>query len=321
MTEIQLNNLKIEEEITVGELKVGVEFPKTGIITKPLTVTENGVYKGGTEDGQKVVFNPVMVEVKPDKATMVKEFIKARGTAEGLFYMSPLEDVSDLIEWDTFEGQKNLRYLFQKCANLKSLPLFDMSACAGAQDFINGANSIKTIPAYDTSSLITMDGMFRGSAGLEYLPMLNTRRVQYFNYAFSDCKKLREIPAFDARNAISMYRAFYMCTALENIWIRNISKDTQVGSGTSWGHLLTLESLVHLISELRNRGGTQTFTVGSANLEKLANVYVRPVEITDEMRANDDLIDEKLPFEVCESTDEGAVLITQYAKFKNWDIQ
>lgn len=105
-----------------------------------------------------------------------------------------------------------------------------------------------------------------------------------------------------------------------NCYLRNIKTNLQVGSGTSYGHLLTLDSLTHLIYELRDTGSLKTLTVGSANLEKLANVYVKTVDITDEMRAEDDLIDEKLPFVVCESTDEGAMLIIDYAVFKNWDI-
>ena len=38
------------------------------------------------------------------------------------------------------------------------------------------------------------------------------------------------------------------------------------------------------------------------------------------MRAEDDLIDEKLPFEVCESADEGGMLTTDYVGLKNWSI-
>jgi len=102
--------------------------------------------------------------------------------------------------------------------------------------------------------------------------------------------------------------------------LRNIKTNLQVGSGTSYGHLLTVDSLIHLIKELRDTGFSKTLTIGSANLEKLANVYVRTIDITDEMRAEDDLIDEKLPFVVCESTDEGCMLIKDYVNFKNWKL-
>jgi hypothetical protein len=95
-----------------------------------------------------------------------------------------------------------------------------------------------------------------------------------------------------------------------------------VGSGTSYGHLLTVDSLTHLIYELIKQSSSRTLTVGTANLAKLAGVYVKAIDITDEMRAEDDLIDEKKPFVVCESTDDGAMLITDYAStIKNWTIK
>jgi hypothetical protein len=60
--------------------------------------------------------------------------------------------------------------------------------------------------------------------------------------------------------------------------------------------------------------------MASYNIDKLASVYVRLIEVTDEMRSEDDLVDEKKPFEVCNSTDEGAMLITDYVLTKNWAL-
>ena len=114
---------------------------------------------------------------------------------------------------------------------------------------------------------------------------------------------------------------FYLCSALTNCFLRNIKVNLTVGSGTTYGHLLTLESLLFMIKELINVGSSRTFTIGTANLNKLTNVYVKTIEITDEMRAEDEYIDLKLPFEVCESTDEGARLITSYVTSKKWVLK
>jgi len=136
----------------------------------------------------------------------------------------------------------------------------------------------------------------------------------------SRCEALVNVPSYDLRSATTLSDMFRNCVALTECRIKNIGAKLQVGSGSTYGHLLTVESLVHMIGELRTKTSSTTFTIGTTNLEKLANVYVRTIEITDEMRAEDDLIDEKLPFEVCESTDEGATLITDYVGFKNWEL-
>ena len=140
--------------------------------------------------------------------------------------------------------------------------------------------------------------------------------LSMFNY----CSALTSVPQFDVRNVVNLGNTFWACRALTDVRIRNIKANLQVGNGTSWGHLLTVDSLVHLIYELRDTGSSKTLTVGSANLEKLADVYVKLIDITDEMRVEDDLIDEKLPFVICESTDEGAILITDYVAAKNWAL-
>ena len=56
---------------------------------------------------------------------------------------------------------------------------------------------------------------------------------------------------------------------------------------------------------------SQPLTIGSANLEKIAGLYCR---ITDDTH-------EKKPMELCESTDEGAMTLHNYASEKNWLIQ
>ena len=137
---------------------------------------------------------------------------------------------------------------------------------------------------------------------------------------FDGCFALTTIPELNIGNGTNFAAMFRNCYALTNLKIKNIRRSLKISDGTSWGHLLTLESLLFIIGELITATSSQTLTVGSANLEKLANVYVKTIAITDEMRAADANIDAKRPFEVCESTDEGAMPITNYASSKKWAI-
>lgn len=211
---------------------------------------------------------------------------------------------------------------FTRCSLLTKVPLFDTSNAQNAGELFRGCSKLKEVPAFDFSSLTNLYAMFSSCSELEEVPLFKTttEKIQTAHYMFYDCRKLKKIPQFDLRNVTRLDYFSMLCVEITEIWVKNIKGNLQVGFGTSYGHLLTVESLIHLISELRDTGSAKTFTVGSANLEKLANVYVRPIEITDEMREKDDLIDEKLPFEVCESTDEGAIQIVEYAKLKNWNI-
>lgn len=174
--------------------------------------------------------------------------------------------------------------------------------------------NFKNIDTYSAAS------SFRNNVKITRLPLFDTSSCSAFGYFVYGCTKLTTMPAYDVRNSTSFGSTFTNCYALGEVWIKNIKANLQVGSGESYGHLLTVESLIHLIYELRDTGSARTLTVGSANLEKLANVYVKTVEITEEMRAEDDLVDEKLPFVVCESADEGACLIVDYANYKNWEV-
>lgn len=227
----------------------------------------------------------------------IKALIDARRNADYLFSKAPyLTDASEFLSYSDTENATSFENMFSYCEKLQTVPLFDTS---------KGTNFAR---------------MFGSDDNLKALPLFDTSKGTKFSYMLLECYALQTVPEFDFRSGTTFTSCFAFCSALTNCLIKNIKADLAV-SGSTYGHLLTLESLIHLIYELRNTGSSKTLTISSVNLEKLASTYVKLVEITDEMRAEDDLIDEKMPFVVCESTDEGAMLITDYPQLKNWILK
>lgn len=227
----------------------------------------------------------------------LKKLIDGRRSAGHIFQdTSTIKTVDDLINREDTVNAQSMEYMFEGCGYLESVPDLNTSNVTNMWYMFQNCKKITTIPKFDTRKVTTMASMFK--------------------YAY----KLTTIPDLDTRNVGSMSDMFYNCSSLTEIWIKNIKVALQVGSGTSWGHLLTYESLLHLLKELIDTGSSKTLTVGSANLEKLADTYVKLVTITDEMIAEDEFIESKFPFEVCESTDEGAMSVNDYLAGKNWTI-
>jgi hypothetical protein len=142
---------------------------------------------------------------------------------------------------------------------------------------------------------------------------------------FDGCSKLTSAGVIDMRNAKyqpgspSVTKMFEGCTALTDVQLKNIYT---YGVDLSPCINLSLDSIICALKELRlsNRSTFNSFRLGPTNLSKIDNIYVKLIDVTEEMRAEDDLIDEKLPCEVCESTDEGAMLITDYVAQKGWAL-
>lgn len=112
-------------------------------------------------------------------------------------------------------------------------------------------------------------------------------------------------------NEASYNNWFTNCNKLEYLEMTNIRWDLQVGSGNAWGHLLKKECLIKLCQECISSDSLKTLTVGSENLNKLVDVYVRLLE---------DDGSGKVPCEICESADENAMLISEYMVSKNWQL-
>ena len=337
-------DLIVEEDTCEIDCEIEETIDLGNTVVQPLTVTSNGTYTGGEQDGKRVAYNPVTVDVKPT----VKDMIAFRGGASYLFRDAPYEDFTDIIAPDDFSGVTNLKGIFSNCIKAKRIPLINTSSVNNMNsafdycielkevsfsdtskvvDFSNtfiNCKKLVSLPRLDVSSAVNLTSMFNGCMALKEVPFSNAERANTYNSTFCNCQSLLVIPQLDLRNAKNVYRFNLNCFSLVEIWVKNIGLSLQVGSGTTYGHLIKQECLIHLIKELRNTGSAKTLTMGSANLVKITGdnaVYVKLVTITDEMREQDDLIDEKLPFEVCEATDEGAILIDQYVFLKNWEIQ
>lgn len=211
--------------------------------------------------------------------------------------------------------------VFQSCKKLVSASLLNTSNATDMSNLFQACNALTSVPPIDCSSAKNTYQMYSNCSVLSSVTVRNTQNVTNMGSMFANSTKLTTVSGLDMRSVTSNSGIFYLCKQLTTIEAKNIKTALQVGSGTSYGHLLTVDSLVNLCYELCDTGSSKTLTIGTANLEKLANVYVKTIDVTGEMRAEDDLIDEKLPFVRCESTDDGAMLITDYVYEKNWQLK
>lgn len=128
--------------------------------------------------------------------------------------------------------------------------------------------------------------------------------------AFCSCHNLQVLKGLDCKRVYTDEMLHY-CTALTELELFNITESLNM----SQSNLLTVDSLVHTIQELIEITFTRTLTMGSTNLAKLEDVYVR---YTGEDEEDEDNC--KYPCEVCNEDDDGAMSIIEYANNKNWTL-
>ena len=251
----------------------------------------------------------------------VKNFLNAR-TVKFLFYGLDYETIPDTVMGSLdLTSVKDMRDMFNGCSSLTTIPEIDTSNVTQMLRMFNRCSSLTTIPQLNMSKTVSSLQMFNACSSLTEIPPLDTRNVTNMYKMFSGCTSLITISKLDMRSVTEAGGIVLGCTLLENCSFVNIKTNLQVSSGTQYGHLLTVESLLFLIKELIATNSELELTIGVANLNKLSNVYVKLISVTDEMKAEDEFIDQKLPFEVCKSTDEGAMLITDYVRLKKWTLK
>ena len=246
------------------------------------------------------------------------------------------------IESITFEDGSALSGIEQYAftySKLKSITIPDNVTSIGISAF-DSCKSLESVYFGNSQLAEISNGCFGYCTALVNIEI--PRSVTILNqYCFRECKALPSIVLPNTLTRIDK-SIFYTCTGLETITcekgfkpttlnasaftnianLKNLTlRNVQTALTLSGSPLLTLESLLNTIQELWTTTSSKTLTIGSTNIEKLTDVCVKLVDITDEMRADDQYIDNKAPFVQCESTDEGAMLVTEYVTtIKNWKL-
>lgn len=214
--------------------------------------------------------------------------------------------ITEAPEIDTSNGE-DFSYMFNRCGNLLRPPKLNVSKATTLKSMYAYCSSMTEAPELDAPNCNTFSDIFNGCSSLTSISNINTSKGAYFEYAFYNCANLKTIENIDMSNAYKVTYMFDGLPALENLYIYNVDVNLTIGNASS-GTLLTVDSLVHTIKELRKTYGTLTLTMGEANIAKLEGLYCRVLDDTTK----------KMPMELCESTDDGAMTLTEYAALKNW---
>ena len=293
------------------------------------------------------------------KEDMLQKRIDILNKCEYIFYHANQEIVDYCLPRLDLSKLPSLQRMFYYSGATK-IPLFDISnysEIGGLFSYVNNNSNEYELDVshLDFSNVEKIQSTFSGNSGVTKIILpSNMRKVKSLDSCFYGCSKLVEIEGeiLCNENTSSFYNVFSGCSNLEivkpiincrsmpsisyfsdckkltTITLINIKGNVSIGKGdgtnsSDYGHLLTLNSLINIIKELVNVGTTKKLTIGTANLEKIANVYVRRTtegDIPTCASDNSNIELAKAPCEVCESTDEGAMLITAYANSKNWTL-
>ena len=224
----------------------------------------------------------------------------------------------------------NLSNAFTSCrfyGNNKTLTLLNTQNVQQWSSAFDNSN-IENINELDFSGALSNNyhsGVFYNCNYLKEIHIKNTSNIKNFPQSFQGCAVATTIETVDMLNMTNVTSLFTGCAKLENLTLKNIKVNLQIGSGTSWGHLLTNESLLNTAKELWDNtnnalGGARTLTMATASKTNIQSIYVKLITPTAEQEAEDPYINNKKPCVECASTDEGAMTLEEYIISKGWAI-
>lgn len=247
-----------------------------------------------------------------------------RNIGDGVDFQSTFSSCGSMTHSEPINLGKptKLYATFSNCSSLDTEVIIDMSNVTdGLNQTFSRCSKLPKVTLTNIGAITSLNNAFNECVSLEEIILDNTGSVIYFNNAFSGCSKAKTIKTIDFYSATgSIMTVFDSCTALENLIVKNVKLSIRILS-----QVLSNASLLNTAQELWDNtdnalGGARTLTMSTPSKTAIQSIYVKLVDVTDEMRENDQYIDNKKPCIECESTDEGAMTLEEYIISKNWSI-
>jgi surface protein len=169
--------------------------------------------------------------------------------------------------------------MFQSCANLQTIPIFDTSRCNNMLSMFSGCFNLLSVPEFNTINVTSMVTMFNACNKLLTIPQFNTVNVTAMNSMFSNCLSLQYVPLMDTGNVINMSSMFNNCNSLKVIPTLNTSKVTNMNlfASNCWS-LINVQSF-----NLPLCTNPASMFIRCYSLEKVGSINIPIATTTDSM--------------------------------------
>ena len=95
-----------------------------------------------------------------------------------------------------FSDVTDMKYMFQYCSNLTTLPEMDTSKVTTMENLFRNCTSLINISEIDTSNVTSMRYMFANCSSLTTVPEMDVSNVANIDYIFSSCPSLTDLGGF-----------------------------------------------------------------------------------------------------------------------------
>ena len=219
--------------------------------------------------------------------------------------------------------------MFENCTSLEDLTYYDSLNTANVTSMANmfkncSSLTLVQITYNDLMNVTNMQSMFSGCTNLSNMSFGNNNinnNPTNTSYMFANCTNLMHISDLNMINvSTEPIDMFLNCTSLIDISIRNIKPSLNLSDTRL---LLDYSTEITIFLELWDYSSettTHTLTVSADTKAVMDREYVKLITPTNEQIAADPYINNKMPAEWCQFSDEGAMTLTAYVKLKNWTI-